>query len=122
MNDASIDSNAATVLLTLVVAPEQSEAMIDWLLDHPAVRGFSSQEGSGHGSDPRRLNVEDQVAGRRPRVFFTLLLAVSAAPDLLVHLRTDFAGCEVHYWLTPVLSGGRLDQANSGDSTGMKKG
>lgn len=121
MNDLSTQSDPSTTLLTLVVAPEQAEAMIDWLLDHPAVQGFSSQDGSGHGSDPRRLNVEEQVAGRRPRLFFTLLVVASAAPDLLAQLHTDFAGREVHYWLTPVLASGRLDQ-DSGGSPDMKKG
>jgi len=121
MNDQSIRPDASTVLLTLVVPPEQSEAMTDWLLEHPAVQGFSSHEGSGHGGDPQRLNVEEQVAGRRPRVFFNLLLAASAAPDLLVRLRSDFAGREVHYWLTPVLASGRLDQ-DSAESSDMKKG
>ena len=121
MNDLSTRPDPSTVLLTLVVAPEQAEAMIDWLLDHPAVQGFSSQVGSGHGSDPQRLNVEEQVVGRRPRVFFTLLLRAASAQDLLVQLRSDFAGREVHYWLTPVLASGRLDQ-DSGGSPDMKKG
>ncbi len=121
MNDLSTRPDPSTVLLTLVVAPEQAEAMIDWLLDHPAVQGFSSQDGSGHGSDPQRLNVEEQVVGRRPRVFFTLLLRAASAQDLLVQLRSDFAGREVHYWLTPVLDSGRFDQDSAG-APDMKKG
>ena len=121
MNDLSTRPDPSTVLLTLVVAPEQAEVMIDWLLDHPAVRGFSSQDGSGHGSDPRRLNMEEQVVGRRPRVFFTLLLPAASAQDLLGQLHSDFAGCEVHFWLTPVLDSGRLDQ-DSAAFPDMKKG
>lgn len=122
MSVSSRQRDPSTVLLTLVVAPEHADAMIDWLLDHPVVHGFSSQDGAGHGSDPQRLNVEEQVAGRRPRLFFNLLLDAAAAMDLVAQLRADFAGRDVHYWVVPVLDGGRLGQEAQGESADIKKG
>lgn len=106
-----------SVLMTLVVAPTVSDAVIDWLLQQPVVQGFSSHEGMGHGHDPRQLSVTEQVAGCRPRTFFSIILPHAALGAFLQALRADLAGMEVHYWAAPVLAHGRLDADVASDAS-----
>ena len=112
MNERAMTSaDDALALVTLVVSPAISDAVVDWLLQQPMIRGFSSHDGMGHGHDPQQLSVTEQVAGCRPRTFFSAILPHAALAAFLRGLRADLAGMEVHYWATPVLVHGRLDDA-----------
>ena len=118
MNERAMTSaDGALVLVTLVVSPAVSDAVIDWLLQQPMIQGFSSHEGMGHGHDPRRLSVTEQVAGCRPRTFFGIILPHAALGAFLQALRADLAGMEVHYWAAPVLAQGRLDADVASDGS-----
>lgn len=112
MNErAMTPADGALVQVTLVVSPAVSDAVIDGLLQQPMIQGFSSHDGMGHGHDPQQLTVTEQVAGCQPRTFFSAIVPHAALAAFLEGLRADLAGMEVHYWATPVLAHGRLDDA-----------
>lgn len=112
MNErAMTPADGVLVLVTLVVSPTVADALIDWLLQQPLIRGFSSHDGMDHGQDPQQFSVTEQVAGGRPRTFFSAVLPQAALAAFLQGLRADLAGTEVHYWATPALAHGRLDDA-----------
>jgi hypothetical protein len=95
-------------LLTLIVAPAAEDLVAEWLLEDDAVTGFASTPISGHGSSEQSMTLAEQVAGRRRRVMFLTHLESAAAEGLLERLRRDFAGADMHYWITPVTALGRL--------------
>jgi hypothetical protein len=105
--------DGALVLVTLVVSPTVADALIDWLLQQPLIRGFSSHDGMDHGHDPQQFTVTEQVAGGRPRTFFSAVLPQAALAAFLQGLRADLAGTEVHYWATPAMAHGCLGGAAS---------
>ena len=39
-----------TCLLALIVKPTLEAALSDWLLLHPSIDGFTTQQSSGHGT------------------------------------------------------------------------
>ena len=96
-------------LLNLVVTPEVEDAVSDWLLEYPAVAGFSTYPISGHGSSEHAMSLAEQVAGRRRQLLFQLYLPCAKCRVLLSDLRNKFHGSGMHYWLTPVLEAGHLD-------------
>jgi len=98
----------ACSLLYLIVAPEAEDAVAEWLLEHEAVAGFSSSLIAGHGSSEHSMTLAEQVAGRRRRVMFFTHLGEDEAGAVLEDLRRDFAGADLHYWLTPVSAFGHL--------------
>lgn len=64
MNErAMTPADGVLVLVTLVVSPTVADALIDWLLQQPLIRGFSSHDGMDHGQDPQQFSVTEQVAG-----------------------------------------------------------
>jgi hypothetical protein len=96
-------------LLYLIVAPAAEDAVAEWLLEDPAVTGFSSTPVAGHGSSEQAMTLAEQVAGRQRRAMFFTHLGSADAQALLERLRRDFAGADIHYWTTPVGRFGHLD-------------
>ncbi|MCB1791343.1 MAG: DUF3240 family protein [Gammaproteobacteria bacterium] len=97
-----------TCLLNLVVSPEVEDAVTDWLLDQPSIRGFTSHPIAGHGSSEHSMSLAEKVAGRRRQVLFKLHLECAAAERLLEAVKRDFSGSGMHYWMIPVLASGHL--------------
>ncbi|MDY6943784.1 MAG: DUF3240 family protein [Pseudomonadota bacterium] len=95
-------------LLTVVIPPQIEEATVDWLLARHEITGFSSVLGYGHGTAPESYSVAEQVVGRQPRLIIQTHLAEDVAHLLIEALRADFAGSDLHYWLTPILTAGHL--------------
>jgi hypothetical protein len=98
----------AGCLLTLYVPPSIEETLVDWLLEHASVEGFSSAEAFGHGVRQQGMSLLEQVTGRQRRVQFLIHLEREQADRMLEELRSAFAGVGLHYFLTPVLEAGRL--------------
>lgn len=72
-------------LLTLNIALEQEDDLIDYLLEHDDLIGFTSWPVSGHG----RLGfhtLAEQVTGRRKRIRVEILLDARLVPPLLESL------------------------------------
>ncbi|MGD2082291.1 MAG: DUF3240 family protein [Chromatiales bacterium] len=96
-------------LLTLVIAPEIEDPLVDWLLDRDDVPGFSSHPINGHGASEHAMSLGEQVAGRRRQVMFHLHLDTDVARSLVGALRQAFAGSGLHFWITPLLQAGHIE-------------
>lgn len=96
-------------LLNLVVSPEVEDNVTDWLLARDGVAGFSTLPIAGHGSDPARMTLAEQVAGKRRQVLFQLHLACADALALVEAVKDDFRGSGMHYWLVPILASGHVE-------------
>ena len=95
-------------LLTLYVPPSIEETLVDWLLEHECIAGFSSAEAFGHGVRQSGMSLLEQVTGRQRRVQFLIHLERQQAEQILSDLRGAFEGVGLHYFLTPLLEAGRL--------------
>ena len=96
-------------LLSLVVAPDIEDVIVDWLLERDEVSGFTSFPINGHGASLHAMSLAEQVAGRRRQILFQTHLSRVEAEILLGDLKHDFAGSGMHYWLLPLAAGGHLD-------------
>jgi hypothetical protein len=96
-------------LLTLIIAPEIEDPLVDWLLDRDDVPGFSSHPINGHGASEHAMSLGEQVAGRRRQVMFQLHLDTAVARILVAELREAFAGSGLHFWITPLVEAGHID-------------
>jgi hypothetical protein len=96
------------VLLTLLAPPPLEDNLVDWLLNAPSIRGFSSQAASCHSSRAEAMSLNEQVAGRTRRIRFEAQLSADGLGETLEALRTDFRGSAIRYWVTPVLDAGGL--------------
>jgi hypothetical protein len=99
-----------TALLTLLADPELEERLVDWLLAREGIPGFTSFPAHGHGTSQSRLSLAEQVAGRRARVAFQLVLPLASAQELVAALAADFRGAGIHHWLQPVLGSGPVGE------------
>ena len=95
-------------LLVLIVSPSIESTLVDWLLDHDDIPGFTSVPISGHGASAHSLTAAEQVAGRQRQVMFQMHLEESVARSVIAEAHTLFRGSGLHYWLTPVLAAGHM--------------
>ncbi|HHJ16929.1 MAG TPA: DUF3240 domain-containing protein [Gammaproteobacteria bacterium] len=96
-------------LLVLIVTPSIENAVIDWLLERDDITGFTSMPTNGHGVSVHSMTIAEQVAGRQKQVMFQMHLPEPVARDILVAAQQTFSGSGMHYWLSPVLSAGRIE-------------
>lgn len=95
-------------MLVLIASPALEEPIIDWLLIHPDITGFTSNTGYGHGSG-HDLSVAEQVTGRRNQIMFWIELEQEKATSIVASLKKDFAGSHIHFWQLPVMASGLID-------------
>lgn len=93
-------------LLALNIIPELEEELVDYLLSLEEVSGFTSYPVHGHG-EQGRLSIAEQVAGRRKRMQFEILLPEEHVDAVIAGL-TGEVGKGIHYWQLPVARSGRL--------------
>ena len=98
-------------LLRLNIPPGLEEDIVDLLLANPEIRGYQSFPIRGHGR-VGAMTIAEQVAGRRDRVQFEIVLDSCVLEATLNSLKEAFPTPDVIYWVLPVLRSGRL----SGDS------
>ncbi len=101
-------SEQAQSLLSLVVAPEIEDTIVDWLMQRQEVGGFSSYPVNGHGSSIHAMTSLEQVAGRQRKILFKIGLPEASVKTLLESLWEDFRGADLHYWQVPLLAHGNL--------------
>jgi hypothetical protein len=102
------NASEETVAITLNVLPTFEERIVDWLLDHDTVSGFTSYAAHGHGARHDGLSVAEQVSGRQRRVEFRVELPAAALDGILTSLAAAFGGTDLYYYVTPVLRSGHL--------------
>ncbi len=98
-------------LLRLNIPPGLEEDIVDLLLANPDIRGYQSFPIRGHGR-VGAMSIAEQVAGRRDRIQFEIVLDRSVLDATLQSLKQAFPTPDVIYWVLPVLQSGRL----SGDT------
>lgn len=94
-------------MLVLNIPPELEEDLVDYLLSLESVAGFTSFRVHGHG-EHTQLSIAEQVAGRRARARYELVLNEAQVPAVLADLRTR-VGRDIIYWQQPVTNFGRID-------------
>lgn len=95
-------------LLMIFAAPSVEETIVDWLLEHKEIEGFSSAEAFGHGVRPTGMSLLEQVTGRQRRIEFLIHTSRETAQHLVGDLRENFTGVGLHYFMVPVIEAGRL--------------
>ncbi|HAJ91335.1 MAG TPA: DUF3240 domain-containing protein [Gammaproteobacteria bacterium] len=95
-------------LLVLIVSPAMENTLVDWLLEHEDIPGFTSATVSGHGASTSSLSAAEQVTGKQLQVMFKLHLQEGVARTVIDEVRDAFGGSGIHYWMTPVLASGHL--------------
>jgi hypothetical protein len=100
----------ADVCLTLVVAQELEEMLIDLLLEREdIVRRFGSYPIDAHGARIGYANLAEQVRGRSRRVEFQLLMMRDNIDSIVSALRERLPRAEITYWALPLLTYGRIN-------------
>jgi hypothetical protein len=102
---------ATEFLLRLNIPPDLEEDIVDLLLANPDIRGYQSFPIRGHGR-VGAMSIAEQVAGRRDRIQFEIVLVSETLEATLQQLKKSFPTPDVIYWVLPVLQSGRL----SGDT------
>ncbi|WP_456413037.1 DUF3240 family protein [Thiolapillus sp.] len=95
-------------LLSLVLPPALSDMLVDWLLEQPEVAGFISLPVNGHGGSEHTMSAAEKVAGYRRGWMIQTHMPQKSACELLQRLKQEFAGSDIHYWMTPLVVGGHL--------------
>lgn len=96
-------------LLRLNIPPGLEEDVVDLLLSSDDIAGYQSYPTRGHGR-VGAMTVAEQVAGRRDRVQFEIVLDSGLLQATLDRLREAFPVRDVIYWVLPVLQSGRLSE------------
>jgi len=96
------------MLVSINVPPLLEEGVVDCLLAIAAVDRFNSAVVNAHGCDHEVMTLSEQVTGRQRQVNFQVYLAESQVLNLINHLKTDFSGSGIQYWVSPVLDSGYI--------------
>ena len=99
-------------LLRLNIPPGLEEDVVDLLLSSDEIAGYQSFPIRGHGR-VGAMSVAEQVAGRRDRIQFEIVLDEDVLDSTLARLKAAFPISDVIYWVLPVLRSGRLSGENS---------
>lgn len=95
-------------LLMIYSPPSVEETIVDWLLEHDSIEGFSSAEAYGHGVRHTGMSLQEQVTGRQRRVQFTIKTETAFANHLIEDMRKQFTGVGLRYFIVPLMGEGRL--------------
>ncbi|CCE21714.1 MULTISPECIES: DUF3240 family protein [Methylotuvimicrobium] len=93
-------------LVTLNVAPDLEEAVVDCLLTLESEHGFSSLPVYSHDHRNVGLSLAEQVTGRQRKIRFQMYLPEQGLAELLDKLRGEFSGSGISYRVSPVLDSG----------------
>ncbi|MCF7987224.1 MAG: DUF3240 family protein [Methylovulum sp.] len=93
-------------LVTLNVPPSLEELLVDSLLMLEAQYGFSSFTVNAHHHENKNLSLAEQVSGRQKKIRFQMYVEAKSLPSLLIHLKQEFVGTGIQYWVLPVIEKG----------------
>ena len=94
-------------LLRLNIPPGLEEDMVDLLLASGEIPGYQSYPTRGHGQ-VGAMTVAEQVAGRRDRIQFEIVLSEELLESTLAKLKKAFPLRDAVYWVLPLSHSGRL--------------
>ena len=93
-------------LVTLNVPPSLEEAIVDSLLMMEEELGFSSFTVNAHHHENKGLSLAEQVTGRQKQLRFQMYIDKSALDKLVEHLKQEFSGSGIQYWVLPIIDNG----------------
>ncbi len=96
-----------TCLLALIVKPTVESTLSNWLLLHPSIDGFTTQQAWGHGTG-HPMSITEQVAGQRQQLIYWLELDSAVADTIIDELVSEFSGAGIHYWQLPLAASGLI--------------
>ncbi|MCW8873590.1 DUF3240 family protein [Pseudomonadota bacterium] len=94
-------------LLRVNIPPSLEEEFMDALLANPEVQGYQTWHTSGHGQ-VGAMSINEQVAGRRNRVLFEVVLDESTLESVLAALKATLPIADIIYWVLPITASGRF--------------
>ncbi len=94
--------------LTLLCPPAIEEKLLDLLLLSPNATVFTSTPTAAHGLAVAKLSQTEQVQGRARATEVQVIFAAADKTTLLEHLRQQFAGTGLRYWVTTVVEAGEI--------------
>lgn len=109
-------------LLVLLVPSEMHDDMVDALMAHAVVSGFTVAAVSGFSREHSRFSLAEQVAGSRRISRFEVLHSPADRADLMAALALVGGRERLHYWVQPILEHGRLGGGVSGGVTAPASG
>ncbi|MEQ1622703.1 MAG: DUF3240 family protein [Methylococcales bacterium] len=100
--------NNKKFLVTMNVPPMLEGAVVDCLLTLESELGFSTFPVNAHDHKNQGLSTREQVFGRQRKIRFQMYLSEKGLAELLTHLKNEFSGSGIHYWVMPILENGIL--------------
>jgi len=94
-------------LLRMNIPPSLEEEFMDALLANREVEGYQSWHTTGHGQ-VGAMTITEQVAGRRDRVLFEVVLDETALESVLAALKSSLPIADIIYWVLPIGRSGRF--------------
>ncbi|MBA2351542.1 MAG: DUF3240 family protein [Burkholderiales bacterium] len=94
--------------LTLLCPPAIEEKLLDLLLLSPNATVFTSAPIAAHGLAQENLNQTEQVMGRVRATQIQLIFAAADKTTLFEHIRQQFAGTGLRYWVTSLIEAGEI--------------
>ncbi len=95
------------VLLRINIPPGLEEEFVDVLLANERIEGYQCYPTSGHGQ-VGSMSLAEQVAGRRRRIQFELVLAADLVESVLENLKQALPSRDIVWWTLPVSGSGRF--------------
>ena len=95
------------VLLRVNIPPTLEEDFLDALLSDERIPGYQCYPTTGHGQ-VGSMTLTEQVAGRRNRIQFEVVLAQELVEPVLEGLRAALPIRDIIWWAVPVAASGRF--------------
>ncbi|MBT6032277.1 MAG: DUF3240 family protein [Kordiimonadaceae bacterium] len=95
-------------LVSIIISKNIEDVVADWLLEQEGLTGFNSIPVNGYGLGEKHMSISEKVTGRTARVMFQFHIEEMQAETILLNLKSDFPGSDIHYMVTPLKSAGNL--------------
>lgn len=97
------------ILVTLTIAEQHEESLVDFLLDSPRPpQQISFLTGHAIGPDIPLVTAHERVKGRARRAIIQFVDELESSRELIKSLESSFTGKCLHYRLAPILDSGVL--------------
>ncbi len=94
--------------LVLSIPPSVEEKLLDLLLMSSGATVFTSTATAAHGLALGTMSQTEQVMGRAHATEIRVVLPEAEKTALLEHIRRQFAGTGLRYWVMPVIDAGEI--------------
>jgi len=100
-------------LLVLIAPVNLKEELVDVLIGHAGISGFTLTDAAGYSREHGHFNVQEQVAGYRSFCRFEILHEPTQFGALRADLDSACGNQAVRYWIAPVIEQGHVGREDS---------